>query len=98
MGEAGNNPSWKCPERRNSVTGVVNTVAYKTWSQLQGEKPIMAEIKVQKRQDPRKAQQKWQCIRIIRPGKLEISELHGSFVSAKNVFVALATAFPNSGC
>ena len=32
----GNNPGWKCPESRNSATGV----DYESWPQLQGAKPL----------------------------------------------------------
>ena len=32
----GDNPGWKCPESRNSATGV----DYESWPQLQGAKPL----------------------------------------------------------
>ena len=32
----GDNPGWKCPESRNSATGV----DYENWPQLQGAKPL----------------------------------------------------------
>ena len=98
----GDNPGWKCPESRNSATGV----DYESWPQLQGAKPL--------RRKSRKPDQ----VDIARYSKEQINAAIDAavqafgleslkhqqqkaieeFVSGRDVFVALPAGFGKSYC
>ena len=98
----GDNPGWKCPENRNSATGV----DYESWPQLQGAKPLKRKSRKPDQVDIARYSKEQIDVAIdvavqafgLESLKHQQQKAIEEFVSGRDVFVALPAGFGKSYC